>query len=570
MKIDFLSYQPYNKPPRPWQAEFLESEQKGIVRYAMEETQKPREDRLPYVLNAFPGTGKTYACMLAASYLLKTGVIERIVYVVPWRNLKKSAKKTADDFGIELIMAEDPKHLLDLNDGYHSGAIVSYGMLGGDCSKSLAPMVRDFRTLVVADEMHHLEENKGWGAAFERVFGRNAHIMLMTTGTPIRSDGTNMPYVRYRTEGRMQRIITNFDHGYAEALNAQPRQDVLCINFTPWDGDVSWSVTPAQYLGSNDGPTEYTHGISENLFATYADRLPKAEIETLNADRLRHCVDVPSGQPGESDYLARSFADADAWLREVRSRTDPKATGLISCRNSCEHANQIADYIKRVTGDDNACTVIHGGSAKDDDGDNKAMKAHSNKMLDLYQRPNPQKTLPRWIVSVGMLKEGVDVPQLAALIYASNTVAPLTWIQIVGRILRIPLTDDHTFYANAWMPNTPEFRELMEGMRDALQDYKSREPKEKPEGPDGPGEYNPFSRRSTEGLGSDVEHDGSIGHDAEGTEILSEEQASRLRDAIPRHMSISQVMSMIRPWGDNANERIENFVKAATAAGDNR
>ena len=127
---------------------------------------------------------------------------------------------------------------------------------------------------------------------------RDAHLMLMTTGTPIRSDGSNMPYVRYVKDGRMQRIVTNYDFGYAEALRADGGPDVLQINFEPWDGEVSWNVKDTE-----GNETEHIHGISEDLRATYQDRLPKQEIEQLEGDRLRHCMDMP--EEGQGNFIAK-------------------------------------------------------------------------------------------------------------------------------------------------------------------------------------------------------------------------------------------------------------------------
>ena len=89
-----------------------------------------------------------------------------------------------DLFGVELIETKNPAHLLDLNDGFNKGAVVS-GQLGGKCGGHWL-LCRDHRVLVIADEMH-TSKKKGWGASFQSVFS-DVHLILMTTGTPIRSD----------------------------------------------------------------------------------------------------------------------------------------------------------------------------------------------------------------------------------------------------------------------------------------------------------------------------------------------------------------------------------------------
>ena len=564
MNIDLTPVIPYGTQPREWQTEFLTSLQKGVIKFAVDQTQKDKSERLPYVLNAFPGTGKTYASLLAANYMLHTGIVEHVIYCVPWDNLRSSEKGVArqaqKDFDIELIDCQNPTHLLDLNDGYSQGAVVTYGQLSGKCAGPLSALCRDYRVLVIADEMHHLEENKGWGASYMRVF-KDAHFHLMTTGTPIRSDGTNMPLVRYVKDGRMQRIVTNYDFGYEEALRADGGPDVLQINFEPWDGEVTWKVK------NPDGTeTEHVHGISEDLRATYQDRLPKQEIEQLEGDRLRHCLDIPQieskagrtlrpdEKAKENDkFIAKAFADADKWLLGTRKREDRNATGLIVC-SKCNEANAMADYVEHVTGQRPA--VIHGGT----DGEANATK-DARKWLKRYQSKHPNSDLPRWIISVGMLKEGVDVPQLAALLYATNITAPLSWIQIVGRILRIALTGNKQMLVQAWMPRTPEFDALMQGMRDAVQDYKAKKTKEgKPIDGDG-NSNNGRLKRETEGLGNEAEHDGSIHHAAEGTFVHSEDDIGQYREVLPAGTSVAQALAASSCFGDTKEEKIAAFIK---------
>ena len=555
MNIDLTPVIPYGTEPREWQNEFVTSLQKGCIKFFLDQSQKEKVERLPYVLNAFPGTGKTYGSMLAAAYMLHTGMVEHVIYCVPWDNLRENAanKNARQLFGLEMIETKNPSNLLDLNDGFNKGAVVTYGQLSGKCGGPLASLCRDYRVLVIADEMHHLEENSGWGAAFQTVF-KDAHLMLMTTGTPIRSDGSAMPYVRYVKDGRMQRIVTNYDFGYDRALKADGGPDVLQINFEPWDGEVTWKVT------NPDGTeSEYAHGISEDLRATYADRLPKQEMEQLEGDRLRHCMDMPD--EGHSNYIAKAFADADNWLLGTRKREDRNATGLIVC-SKCEHANDMADYIEKQTGQRPA--VIHGGKdgKKDDKEDGSSLTKDARKWLARYQSKHPNIDLPRWIVSVGMLKEGVDVPQLAALLYATNITAPLSWIQIVGRILRVPLTGNKQMLSQAWMPRTPEFDALMQGMKDAVQDYKGKKSKEGGDGPTpGEGGNNGRLKRETEGLGNEAEHDGSIHHATDGTFVHNEDEIGMFRDLLPAGTSAAAALAAGSLYGDTKEERIKTFIK---------
>lgn len=547
MNIDLRSVIPHRMPPRDWQEEFVVSNQRGFVRHCMDQIQQEQGERKPYVLNAFPGTGKTFGCYLAVAYLLENKLIDKVVYCVPTDNLRRKSADTAMEvFGIELICATKPEHLLDLDDDYSRGCVVSYGMLKGKSAVPLKRLCKDYKTLVIADEMHHLEEKSGWGDHFQAAF-QDAYLVLMTTGTPIRSDGSRIPLVDYIQDGRMQRIRTNYEFGYEQALVAG---DVLPIDFQPYDGVVSWTVTPP----NGDPPEEYEHELSEDLAVIYEDTRSKAEIEQLSSDRLRHCMDLPG--TGSSDYIGKALADADKWLNGVRSRSDRNATGLVVC-NNCSHADAIAEYIKETL--DAEVAIIHGG--KDNgSGESGNLTKEARRWLKRYQSKHPSPDLPRWIVSVGMLKEGVDVPQLAGLVYACNVTAPLSWIQIVGRVLRIPLTGDKSFMARAWMPRTPELEEMMQGMRDAVQEYRNRQERGGNQGETG---NNGNLRRETEGNGGLIDMDGSISHDATGTTILNEADLNQLREFIPPDMSPAQAMSSIRHWGLTKKEAIENFTAAA-------
>ena len=47
--------------------------------------------------------------------------------------------------------------------------------------------------------------------------------------------------------------------------------------------------------------------------------------------------------------------------------------------------------------------------------------------------------LAPWIISVKMIAEGVDIPRLRVLVYASNFVKPLFFLQVLFRVVRKPI-----------------------------------------------------------------------------------------------------------------------------------
>ena len=69
------------------------------------------------------------------------------------------------------------------------------------------------RTLVIADEAHHLGEELAWGEAFATAFAA-ARSWLLLSGTPFRSDATPIPGVSYDAEGMAGADVS---YTYAEA-----------------------------------------------------------------------------------------------------------------------------------------------------------------------------------------------------------------------------------------------------------------------------------------------------------------------------------------------------------------
>ena len=99
MDFDLNGVVPSGLELRPWQLQFLtrtdrraDGEHLGFLRHAtLQATTPSDQERKAYVLNAFPGTGKTKAAFTGAKYLLMHNVVDTVIYLVPSDNLRKSA-----------------------------------------------------------------------------------------------------------------------------------------------------------------------------------------------------------------------------------------------------------------------------------------------------------------------------------------------------------------------------------------------------------------------------------------------------------------------------------------------
>ena len=86
------------------------------------------------------------------------------------------------------------------------------------------------RTLVIADEAHHLGEELAWGEGFARAFAATPRWLLLS-GTPFRSDGSAIAGVRY-DDGV---AVPDVSYTYADAV-----REGICrpVVFVPYDGDA--------------------------------------------------------------------------------------------------------------------------------------------------------------------------------------------------------------------------------------------------------------------------------------------------------------------------------------------
>lgn len=81
-----------------------------------------------------------------------------------------------------------------------------------------------------------------------------------------------------------------------------------------------------------------------------------------------------------------------------------------------------------------------------------------------YMQDNPQETIQqfrysesKWIISVGMISEGTDIPRLRVCCYLSRIKTELYFRQVLGRILRVQQQSQEV--AHLLMPAEPDLVE---------------------------------------------------------------------------------------------------------------
>jgi len=329
-----------------------------------------------FLISAAPGAGKTRPALEFVRRELSRGALDGVVIACPTAPLTRQWARAAHALGLELAPdAETPRP----PSGFH-GVVVTYARIASS-PQVWAGGTRQ-KTLVIADEAHHLGEDLAWGEHFARAF-LPATRWLLLSGTPFRSDATPIPGVSYDADGLAEPDVS---YSYADAV-----RDGVCrpVAFVTYDGTLSW----------RSGEDVIESSFDTVLSSREASRRYRTAIST----------ELPDGLP-------RILAEADVRLRALRSGPHPEAGGLVVAADS-DHARKIAARLREVSGRA-PLVVLHQ--------DPRA----AAKLAEFTRSTDP------WIVAVNMVSEGVDIPRLRVGVYATAAKTPLIFRQIVGRFVR--------------------------------------------------------------------------------------------------------------------------------------
>lgn len=354
-----------------------------------------------FLVTATPGAGKTRFALGAARELLDAEVIQRVVVVCPTSHLRGQWKDAAHEHaGIQL----DP----DFKNGNGAvaadmhGPVVTYASVARQ-PKLYRKFVSDRPTMVILDEVHHAgtAEHLAWGGALLEAF-EPACRRLLLSGTPFRSDGNPIPFVRYLPgEDGVLRSQADYAYGYGRALNDGV---VRPIAFNAWDGKAKWRDAGIVFEGTlND------------------------EDEELSKKALRTALH-PDGE-----WMPSVLRSADADLARIRAEV-PDAGGLVIAYSQGA-AQAYCKILADITGEEPDLAISD--------------EPNASGIITRFA-----KGTSRWLVAVQMVSEGVDIPRLTVGVYASKILAPLFFRQVVGRFVRTRSAEDETCSA-LFVPSVP-------------------------------------------------------------------------------------------------------------------
>lgn len=393
-----------------------------------------------FLLHACMAAGKTKFIGEVVDRELRKGNADAIVVVVPAASLRK---QMADDFHEETGIQLDPNWNgsgVPLVHGDFKGVVVTYQWLALN-STVMRNKVGRQSTLVILDEIHHAEEEKSWGNALRNAF-EPANKLLLTTGTPFRSNGNPIAFVNYDKDGK---AIPNYSYNYGQAL--------------------SDSVVRAVFFNHHKGVMEWN---TENgkVAATFEEKLNKKG----ESQRLRTAL------MWDGEHIGELLKGGIHKVQELRKEDDDAALLIIAMDQ--DHAKKLANRVRQEYGLTPILCISEDGDAAAN-----AISAFKN-------------SKEACIIAVRMISEGVSIPRIRVIVYATNIVADLFFMQAMGRGMRTELDHDDP---TAWVFIPDDMRlhamanELTQAREDALSKHEKRPGSDGPDEPPIPLWFQPLS-----------------------------------------------------------------------------
>jgi superfamily II DNA or RNA helicase len=386
---------------RPWQSEAITK----ALSWLLDPAGGKR-----FLINAAPGAGKTLCASAIAQQLLSKGEIDRVIVIAPRAEV---VNQWADDF--RRVTGRFMTKVTGRDQDVASMGLdvcATWAAVQG-LQDALQAVCQAQRTLVICDEHHHAAVEAAWGDSADSAF-HAARFVLVLTGTPIRSDGSQSVWLAYDDHG----AITHPEAGTFTLTYGQAVDLAYCRPVTFHRHQARFTVD------LKDG----------NVLQVAGDRPADLPADLKRIGGLQRALDfyrlacTPQFEkdgvtPLATGYQATMAAWAGAKLDELRNRM-PDAGGLVIAP-SIEMAEYMVEVIEKIEGE-------------------RPVLVHS-------QLPNAESRIrafrntdKRWLVSVAMVSEGVDIPRLRLLVYLPSALTELAFRQAIGRVVRTAGPSDDT------------------------------------------------------------------------------------------------------------------------------
>ncbi|MCK7596802.1 DEAD/DEAH box helicase family protein [Microbulbifer sp. CAU 1566] len=324
---------------------------------------------------ATPGAGKTVMASTLANQLFDSNLIDLVICFSP-------SVVVAEDFRYELeqITGNRIDGLLG-----SSGSSLTYQSLR-NLGERFWALFEQYRVFVIFDEIHHcagnsIEYSNAWGEKIITHIQGRASYTLALTGTPWRSDLLPVVLANYCDENHM--VHCDYQYGLNEAI-----LDSVCR-------------TPVM-IAIDNNQVQFQRDDDSKLYRSFRSLLTESDCTYQELLESR-------------DLILYCLNQANQKLDSLRTKK-PNSGGLIVA-TSIAHAEKIHAILAGELGE-HADIVTH---------------KNENSISTIH---NFKKSDRKWIISVGMISEGTNIPRLQVCCHLTRVKTELYFRQILGRILR--------------------------------------------------------------------------------------------------------------------------------------
>ena len=358
---------------------------------------------------ATPGAGKTVMAAEIVKRLFQTEKIDFVICFAPSITTTRGMQNT-----IEKTLGASLSGKIGA-----LGVCVTYQSLsyqGADFWK----LFRTHKILAIFDEIHHcggnsLLDSNIWGQHILVNVQNKATYTLALSGTPWRSDNKPVTLSKYSDDNG--HIVCDYEYGLNTAINEN-----VCR-------------TPHVTVIDNDNISVEGESKDRKTYKSIELALKNSEVSyqsIIESDAvIEYCLN-----------------EASSRLKKIKN-ANANAAGLIVA-SSVVHANKIAQILTTKLN-----KTVHIVNYKD---------SESGNIIEHFQHNNIE-----WLVSVGMVSEGTNIPRLQVCCHLTRIKTELHFRQVLGRIMRLTAQDKDK-EAHLFAPAQPKLIEYARRLTDDIPD----------------------------------------------------------------------------------------------------
>lgn len=345
---------------------------------------------------ATPGAGKTLMASELADQLLKKNMVDLIICFSP-------SSIVSQDFSESLQIKTQER--FDGLIGARGRSLTYQNLQYLDVN--FWQLFERYRVFVIFDEIHHcagsnIDNANAWGEQIILNIQNKAKFTLALTGTPWRSDAAPIVLSNYMHPSN--KISCDYVYGLSEAIT----DDVCRV---------------PQIIAIDNNNISVVDDIETKIFCSFKSLL----MESL----------IPYQEIIENEAVIKYvISSAQKKLSSIRIKNSD-AAGLIVA-SSVDHARQISTLMKTCFKEDSVVVTYR-----------------ESEPTSIIQQFRHAQT--KWIISVGMISEGTNIPRLQICCHLTNIKTEMHFRQILGRILR--MTGSKNQEAIMYMPAEPKLLE---------------------------------------------------------------------------------------------------------------